>query len=272
MNAPTLLVNLDTGRANTSLLHVAASLAERLGARVIGVGARQPVQLDVSGTCYISPDIFDGERAETEAEMAAGEAEFRGAFPGHDVDWRSIVSFAQPAEYIVDQARHADLLLTGMADGRADATRAMAGELVMQCGRPVLVVPAAMATQSLDRVMVAWKDTREARRAALDALPLLKLARFVAVAEIAAGEDLPAARARVDDVSRWLAGHGVAAEPMAVALQQDDAEQLGSLARKSGANMIVAGAYGHSRLREWAFGGVTRTLLQHGQCCALLSH
>jgi nucleotide-binding universal stress UspA family protein len=272
-DAPTLLVNLETGQSNAGLLQVASSLADRLGATVIGAAARQPMQFDVSGTCYMSPDIINEARAETDAELSSAEAEFRGAFHGADVEWRSTVSYASPSDYIVDQARRADLLITGMPPREAaDPTRAAAGDLVMQCGRPVLVVPQAPVTPSLARVMVAWKDRREARRATLDALPLLKRATHVTVVEIAADEDMAAARQRLADISRWLAGHGITAEVIAAVSSGDDAAQLESIAGNSGANLIVAGAYGHSRLREWAFGGVTRTLLQRGDRCAMLSH
>ena len=269
---PTLLVNLEPGSSNAGLLQVAASLAEGLGAAVIGVAARQRTQLDVSGTCYISPEIINEERAEVELEISGAEAEFRATFHRSQAEWRSSISFSSPSGYIVDQARHADLLLTGTPlNGKSDATRATAGELVMQCGRPVLVVPKEPATPSLDRVMLAWKDTREARRAALDALPLLKQAVHVTVVEVASDEDMAAARHRLADVSRWLAGHGIAAKVIAAASSDDDGAQLESLARNSDANLIVAGAYGHNRVREWAFGGVTRTLLR-GNRCAMLSH
>ncbi len=271
--SPTLLVNLEPGQSNAGLLQVAGNLADRLGAAVIGVAARQPRQFDVSGTCYVSPELVDEERAETDAEISGAEAEFRGAFRGTAVDWRSSVSYAAPSDYVVDQARHADLLMTGMPlRDAADPTRAQAGELVMQCGRPVLVVPQAPATQAFDHVMVAWKDTREARRAALDALPLLRRATQVTIVEIAADAALAAARQRLADIARWLAGHGIPAEVIAAVSSGDDATQLEFLARDTGADLIVAGAYGHSRLREWAFGGVTRTLLQRGDRCAMLSH
>lgn len=270
---PTLLMSLEPGSSNVGLLQVAASLAGRLGAAVIGVTARQPTQLDLTGTCYVSAEDINQERAKMASEISAAEAEFQAAFQGHQAEWRSSVSFASPSGYIVDQARHADLLLTGTPlNGKSDATRATADELVMQCGRPVLVVPRELATPCLDRVMLAWKDTREARRATLDALPLLKRATHVTVVEVASDEDMTAARHRLADVSRWLAGHGIAAEVTAAASSDDHGAQLEALARNSDANLIVAGAYGHSRTREWAFGGVTRTLLKRGNRCAMLSH
>ena len=235
MNSPTLLVNLEPGGSNAGLLQVTAGLVDRLGAFVIGIAARQPMQLDVSGTCYISPEVFEEEQAETDSEMSGAEAEFRAAFQGPHHEWRSSVSFAPPASYIVDQARHADLLLTGMPRHEpADATRATAGELLMQCGRPVLVVPQAPATPSLDTILLAWKDSREARRAALDALPLLLRAKQVTVVEIAADDDMAVARQRLADVSHWLARHGVVVEVLACASVGNDSGQLESIARERG--------------------------------------
>ncbi len=273
MASSTLLVNLETGGSNAGLLQVAGGLADRLGAAVIGVAARQPMQLDVSGTCYVAPGVFDDERAETEHEMDAAEAEFRTAFRAAQHDWRSSVSFASPAGYIAEQARLADLVLTGRPQHDVgDATRATAGELVMQCGRPVLVVPQAPATPLLDNVLLAWKDTREARRATLDSLLLLERAKAITVVEIAAEEDMPAARQRLADVSHWLARHGIESQILACASVGDDPSQLDAMALERGVDLVVAGAYGHSRLREWAFGGVTRTLLHRGHYCAMLSH
>ena len=270
---PTLLVNLEPGRSNTGLLQVARGLAESLGAVVIGVAAQRPMQLAVSGIGYVPPEVFEAEATEMDSEMSCAEAEFRGAFPGAGVEWRASTSDLSPTDYIADQTRHADLLMTGTPlHNRADWTQAVAGDLIMQCGRPVLVVPQAPATPSLDHMMVAWRDTREARRAVLDALPLLKRAAHVTVVEIAAEEDLSDARQRLADLSRWLITHGIPAELIAAASIDDDARQLEAIARHAGANLIVAGAYGHSRLREWAFGGVTRNLLHRGECCALLSH
>ncbi len=129
----------------------------------------------------------------------------------------------------------------------------------------------------LDQIMLAWKETPKARRAALDALPLLQRAVHVTVVEISAEKDLPLARQRLADVSCWLTRHGIIAETLAAAalhdnaFRDDDGKQLEPVARKLGAILIVAGAHGHSRLRESAFGSVTGTLI-HGDRCALLSH
>ena len=83
----------------------------------------------------------------------------------------------------------------------------------------------------------------------------------MSVVEVAAEEDLADARERVADVAHWLSGHGIVADALASASTGEDARALNAIAHSQGANLIVAGAYGHSRLREWALGGVTRT------CC-----
>jgi nucleotide-binding universal stress UspA family protein len=136
----------------------------------------------------------------------------------------------------------------------------------------VLIVPATADKPRLEAVLVAWKDTREARRAVADALPLLKRAAHVCVVEIADDADLRAAHVRLDDVVAWLARHGVVAQPLAANTNPADADQLGTIAKEQGVDLIVAGGYGHSRLREWVMGGVTRSLLQGAQRCSLLSH
>ena len=139
-------------------------------------------------------------------------------------------------------------------------------------GRPVLVVPSAGAPLNLDRAVVAWKESRQARRAVVDALPLLRQASHVAVATIAAAEVVATARSCVADVIGWLKQHGIKAVPVVARPNGDDAAQLQGIARDHDAGVIVAGAFGHSRLRDWALGGVTRHLLLRGQGCALLSH
>jgi nucleotide-binding universal stress UspA family protein len=142
----------------------------------------------------------------------------------------------------------------------------------LQAGRPVLVVPGAANKLNLDRIVVGWKDTREARRAVFDALPFLKKAAHVTVVELAEEEELAEAHKHVKDVGGWLKQHGVIAECIALHSAGDEASQLKAIAHKQSAHAIVAGAYGHSRLREFVFGGVTRDLLQCADLCSLMSH
>ena len=281
MTYATLMVHLQVGQPNGPVLLAAAGLAERFGAGVIGVAACQPMQLIYSDG-YIAADAFEEDRKEKDREIAAAEAAFRAAFRDRSnvLEWRSTVTLAPSCAWVADQARSADLIVTGMAaaDPFDPSRRVDTGELLMQAGRPVLVVPAGAAAPTLDHApfldhaMIAWKDTRETRRAVLDALPLLQRIARVSVVEAAAEEDMAGARKHVADVVAWLGRHGIAADGEAVHRSGDDAGQLDSIARERGADLIVAGAYGHSRMREWALGGVTRSLLLHSHRCSLLSH
>jgi nucleotide-binding universal stress UspA family protein len=275
VNCKSLMVHLELGRSNANLLRIAADLAERFDAAVIGVAACQPIQM-VYGDGFVSGEMIEQERAEVALEMKKAEAEFRSALSARaaKLTWRSTEVFAPLADYLAREARCADLVVTGVATGDLfDASRAVnTGALVMQVGRPVLIVPAAVTELKLGRVLVGWKDTRETRRAVADALPLLAQATHVAVAEIAIEDEMAEARARVADVAGWLLRHGINAEPVVARATQDDATRLSGLAQEQDADLIVAGAYGHSRLREWALGGVTRDLLLRTDRCSLVSH
>jgi nucleotide-binding universal stress UspA family protein len=146
-------------------------------------------------------------------------------------------------------------------------------DLVMQAGRPLLVVPDGYNWLDLRSVMIAWKDTAEARRAVSDALPLLRQSTEVTVVEIVEDEaDRAAAVSRVKDVVAWLSRHGVRASEQVPAPDGDAATQLEQIASDVGAGVVVAGAYGHSRLSEWILGGVTRRLISPSNRSSLLSH
>jgi len=124
----------------------------------------------------------------------------------------------------------------------------------------------------VERAIVGWNDTRESRRAIVDALPFLEQAAHVTVAEIADGSELAEVRLRLEDVVEWLKRHGVAARCIAAPSSGDDASRLNAIVEEQGADLIVGAAYGHSRLREWVFGGVTKDLLLNADVCSLVSH
>lgn len=276
MTYSTLIVHLDLGAPNEALLRVTADLAQRFNAGVIGIVASQSMTITY-GDGYMSGELIEQERAETERETSEAETRFRAALDGRasTLEWRSTVNFMLAADYIAQEARAADLLITGSDQGEslsASPGHVTVGDLVMRAGRPVLVVPPGADRLDLDSIVVGWKDTRETRRAVGDALPLLQKAGHVTVMEIAADAELPAARDRLEDVVAWLARHGVVAEALAVPSTGDDATRLDAIAQQQGAGLLVAGAYGHNRLREWMFGGVTRDLLLRPQRCSLVSH
>ena len=275
MGYRTLMVHLEIGNSNSHLLKITGDLAERFDANLIGIAACQPMQM-VYADGYIPGEVIEQSRKEMEVETRRTEAEFRDAFQGHvrNVTWRSIVMYGALPSYIACEARSADLVITGVATGDFfDASRsANTGDFIMQIGRPVLVVPSAVETLKPERILVCWKDTRESRRAIVDALPLLKKASHVSIVEIADDDHLPDARGHLNDVVGWLKTHGVVANSLATAAAGDDGTDLYAIAQQHDIDVVVAGAYGHSRVREWAFGGVTKNLLINTNRCVLLSH
>ena len=276
MSYSTLMVHLDVGSDNDGVLRVASALAKRFRAHVIGIAACQPMQMLYSDA-YVAGAVIEDNLAEMVRETTTAETSFRTALQGNaaGLEWRSVTQFVELAGYVVQEARAADLVITGPDQGWSaldTSRRVVVSNVVLRVGRPVMVVPPEMEAPDLDIVIVAWKDTREARRAIADALPLLKKASQVFVVEIAAADDSPAAQRRLHDVAAWLGRHGVVSDTLAAASSGDDVMQLHAIAHDKRAGVIVAGAYGHNRLREWVLGGVTRDLLAHPRCCSLLSH
>ncbi len=274
MTYSTLMVHLELGRSNAALLQAALDFARRFDSEVIGIAACQPMQAYYAEG--YSGEIVAQEQKEIDEEIKAAEAEFRAALSSRieHIGWRCTSAYGLVTEFLAHEARAADLMLTGVPRGDAfDSSRAVnTGDLVLRVGRPVLIVPLAARELRLDQVLVGWKDTRESRRAIADALPLLKQAACVTLGTIAQEDDLALARARLADVAHWLARHGVTAEQVASPATGDDADALWTLAQDIGADLTVAGAYGHSRLREWILGGVTKNLLLSKDRYSLVSH
>jgi nucleotide-binding universal stress UspA family protein len=272
MTYSTLLVHLDGGRPNAALLDVAATLADQYDAAVIGIAACQPVQI---GACdgYLGGDYAVIERDIVTGELARAEVEFHAheRLAHHVLGWRSIPTLANVAHVVAENARCADLVITSAGPGFADlSTHADTGDLILRAGRPVLVVPDGAATATFTTVMIAWTDTRECRRAITDALPMLHAADRVVIVEVAI--DTIGAREAIDDIVAWLGRHGVDADKIVARMKGTSIDTLAAIADDLAADLVVAGAYGHSRIREWAFGGVTRDLLLRDRRCTLLSH
>jgi len=278
MSYKTILVHCDASRSVGSRLAAAAEVARRFDSRLVGLHAREPFEIVsyVDGGMALGPlmEAYEAGRDATEkTARAAYEKATRGA--AFMSEWR--VTEAFPDDALAVNARYADLLVVGQADpedvaaSRGDLPEAMA----FATGRPVLVVPKIGALSPVGRtVMVCWNASRESARAAADALPFLRAAEKVIVLvvdpEISAdghGQE-PGA-----DVALWLARHGVN-----VIVQRDVAadtrvgEIILSRAADSGADLIVMGIYGHSRLREFVLGGASRTLLESMTVPVLMSH
>ena len=146
-------------------------------------------------------------------------------------------------------------------------------DVVMACGAPVLVLPAQPGPNfKAQRILVAWKSTAQAARAIHNALPLLKRAQSVLLTEIVSENQATRYEISAKSMADFLLSHGVAVSALRIGAAGDAGEQLMQAAQDNGCDLIVAGAYGHSRLREWALGGVTRSLLLASTLPCLLSH
>lgn len=277
MTYRTLMVNLEPGRSNERLLRITGDFAERFDAAVIGIAAYQPLQL-YYGDTFVPGGLIEQDRENLVKEISKTEKSFRDSLQkrAKSLEWRSTIALASMAEYVAHQARSADLIIAG--GGKAVSLFAEyrgvnASDLVMEAGRPVLIAPESVERLNFENVVIGWKETRESRRAVAAALPALKQAAHVTVVEIASEEGLSAARSHVQDVVGWLKRHDIKAEALASLSKGEDATRLDSIVWESGAGLLIAGAYGHSRMREWLLGGVTRDLLLRPRSfCSLVSH
>jgi nucleotide-binding universal stress UspA family protein len=274
MSYATVMVSLTVDQSNEAVLEVAGQLAEKFDAGVIGIATAvlSPPPYFMAGD--FAEDFVDQGEASIRKRMAEIEEQFRAGMNGRtkDVEWRC--SLELPAPYIVREARAADIVVATSAGEAIVDPFAVAGpnDLVMQVGRPLLVVPPSVRWLDLRSALVAWKDGAEARRAIAGALPLLRKAGEVVVAAIAEDEnDRSEMLRRADDVVSWLARHGIQASPMVPERIGNAQIQLDRIAADITAGFVVAGAYGHSRFREWVLGGVTQHLVEQDARCSLLS-
>ncbi|MBR0685434.1 universal stress protein [Bradyrhizobium manausense] len=276
MTYATVMVSLALDQLNTARLQVAGELAERFEAAIVGIAAARfaPPLYFTDGA--EAQRLIDQEEGSVKQRLAELEAQFRAATRTRNgrAEWRSAMDF--PARYVLAQARCADIIVSGGQSPTFSDAFSMASprDLVMQTGRPLLVVPDRINWLDLRSVLVAWKDTPESRRAVADALPMLRKAKDVVVVEIPeADDDRSGVMAHVSDVAAWLARHGVTATArVPEAASETAAVQLERIASDVGAGLIVAGAYGHSRFRELILGGVTEYLITQTARCVLLSH
>ena len=272
-----LLVYVDDSEVCRARVDVAIHLAQTHNAHVVGLYAMPPLEIPVYAEIRIPDEILAEQKEAARARAAKAKEAFVAVTDKADLssEWRFVE--AKPAPTLALHGRTVDLVVVGQKDDTDPL--AIAGSLtedvVLDCGRPVLVIPSIGAPDTIgDRVLVAWNASRQAARAVNDALPLLKQAQTVDLLAInspghAAGEGgMPST-----DICQHLVRHGVNAT--ATHLEAQDisvGEMLLSRAADKGADLIVMGAYGHSRFRELVLGGATRHLLEHMTVPVLMAH
>lgn len=272
MTYATVMAAFDLDLPMNGVLAATRALGKTFNAAAIGVAA---------GQSSISPYFVEGPiaenfvaqvRQELLAKLGSIESRFRDGVAAdvRAVEWRSAERLPHP--FIVASACAADLLVVGRALTPANLMRGPdLPNLLMQAGRPVLVVPAEADSFAAGRILIAWKDTREARRAVSDALPLLRRAAQVQILTVEEMGHSPE-RASVSDVVQWLARHQVTADVASSAGDGDISRSLEAGIAAFRPDIVVAGAFGHSRFREWILGGVTRDLLANPTMSILFSH
>ena len=271
MKISNIMVSVDLGAAAADRVQLAAGLAERFQAKLTGVAARPVLAPMPVGDMLEVERVWADEERLAEEQLAQAKALFErevGVAP--KTAWHGTPG--EPLTYLVEHARTADLVIVGRqgsADGDPGLMAVPTGALLMEVGRPVLVVPPGIERLAAKRVVVAWKDTREARRVLHDALPLLGHPERTCV--VAVGPD--AHHEGAEGAAEYLSGHGIKATTHLLPSPTiGAADELLRFAQREDADLIVMGAYGHSRLREWIFGGATREILQATPLCCLMSH
>ena len=272
MSYKTILVHFNDERRLVNLLNPALDLARRFEAHLIGLAVLPPPIVEPSFTPGgAGPTIIESHRKAFAQEAARMKTAFETASrdAGLITEWVSEDAKPWPVwRKVVEYARAADLIVSAQPDPDWPLSLMMEApdQLVLQTGRPVLLIPNRGSHVGAGRrVLIAWNGRREAARAAFDALPLLKKAAEVKVLwvnpqdEEDEAKDLPAA-----DLCTGLARHKVTCEATEVIQPKTGVgETLMARVHESGADLLVMGCYGHSRFTELILGGVSRYVLQN---------
>jgi len=271
MSYKEILVCVDANKVATSCLDIACLLAKKFDAHLTALHVLPLPVIPPDDMGLIPVELIELQQAlaQKKSDEVKREVDAAAQRTGCAIEWRAVE--ADVTDVAVLHSRYADLIVLGQT---AEAsTTGMAAAALMGSGRPVLMIPHHGKFRSVgERVLVAWNRTRESTRAVHDALPLLTHAQKVTVMEVKPSHERTLHIAGAD-LAQHLARHGVKAE--ASATISDDigvAEAILSRAADLGADCLVMGGYGHSRLREFTFGGVTREILRSMTIPTLMSH
>jgi nucleotide-binding universal stress UspA family protein len=272
-----IVVNLTGGAPQEFAADYAISLARLFDAHIAGVGFIYEPVIPGSVLGGIPTDLIEAQREENTkaAKEATRRFEAAAGRAGLSAEVRILdASVAGAADLFGRIARRFDLAVVGQARPKEGASEELLIEgALFESGRPVVVVP-YVQTQgvTLERVLVLWDGSRPATRAIADALPFLRRAKAIDIVAVS-GERGRGSELVGTNMARHLARHGLAVELKRVSAGSVDVPSaIRSQIAETGADFIVMGGYGHSRLREFILGGVTRTILTSSTIPALMSH
>lgn len=284
MPIKTILVHLDTEQHAADLIGMAASIAEKTTAHLIGLHVVPDVYVAATIPAEVIGELIEAQREANEGVAAKVEARFRQAVAGlrSPTEWRKDQArFETVADVVIRHGRTTDLLVLGQSEEKLNfySSADTSGDIMLRAGRPVLMVPLKGPNGPIGkRILVAWKDTREAARAVFDAMPFLVDADMVHILTVKqpSGRNTDATRVMpipAADIAATLAHHDVRCEIIEKAGPESSAgAQILAQVKERRCDLVVMGGYGHSRMREIIFGGATRSLFDTMTVPVLMSH
>ncbi|MEZ5536012.1 MAG: universal stress protein [Thiolinea sp.] len=271
-----ILVLVDASSASQQRVEVAVQYAEKLGAHLTGLFITPDVKIPGFFEKSLFREALDKHEENLRAHSDSLKAVFMQATSGLAAgsDW--VLEQGEFAEIAIGYSRGADMTILGQHNPSADeqATVGAPDQVILRSGRPTLVIPYIKAPANIPakHVLVAWDGSREATRALHDSIPLLQQAEKVELFTIAEPKSRAAQYAKLDLVVAHLQRYGINARGDHLSKSSlEIGDMLLNHIVDTGADMLVAGAYGHSRLREVVLGGVTRSLLGHCGIPVLMS-
>jgi len=278
----TILVQIDHPDRARAVISTALNIADQFESLVIGLYVVP--SLDTLGALAsggAGPAVMRQRRTELLELASQCQKVFESTLGATEREWSWSVVESKHEEIrteLLDRARTVDLVVLSQTPDEDDVLfmPEPPESLLLESGRPVVVVPVGHhASQcNLQSVMVAWDGSREANRALSDSLPLLQRAQNVRVVWAVDSQQEAEARSALGErLSRFLARHGVTAQVGFVTAEDSDVPALvDAMSQDGGYDLLVCGAYGESRVREFLLGGVTRYLLDKSQVPLLMAH
>jgi nucleotide-binding universal stress UspA family protein len=272
-----VVVNLSGDTAQDFAAAYAVSVAQAFEAHLGGVAFVYEPVIPGSLLGGIPTDLIEAQREENAKTAKAAVARFEAAVARAGISAQSRIMDASvegAADLFGRIARRFDLAVVGQArPGEGASEELLIEGALFESGRPVVVVPYVQERPlSLERALVCWDGSRPAARAIADALPFLRRAKSVEIVAVS-GERGKGRELVGTNMAAHLARHGLAVELKRISAGDVDVPStIRKYAVDGGASFMVMGGYGHSRLREFILGGVTRTILASTTIPVLMSH
>ena len=276
MSVKSMMVHVDKGDSCKARLDAAFNLAVTQNAHVTGVGLREQMPIDNAYALQMPKEVVEAFKEQLDERLNELGKSFNAAAKSNGwedkSDWQKLLG--DPVTSVSTAGRYVDMIVVGQtkSDSLPEQFK-LPDNLVFESGRPVMVIPHHGAKTIGKRILVAWNASREAARAVSDAIPLMEQAEAVRIVTIdeKMTDDIPNF-----DIAQLLARHNIKAEATNTTPGNDSGNSAGEAilnqAAKFNADLIVMGAYGHSRFRETMLGGATRYILENTKVPAMLSH